>query len=136
MDDSSLVRTNLDLGSLGSYLMDSNSLITRDIIHINNLIPIIDLPLVHPDLVDWSQRNQEPELLTFQNDYEIACYLNVIKPVVSSTSEPTTSMTEPDIKYLSRKIKRKEKKKKKSSDGENHYLAVSKPKKVKNKGCI
>ena len=42
-------------------------------------------------------------------------------------------MTEPDIKYLSRKIKRKEKKKKRSSDGENHYVAVSEPKKVKSK---
>ena len=37
-------------------------------------------------------------------------------------------MTEGDIKYLSRKIKWK---KNKCSDGENHIVAVSKPKKVK-----
>ena len=59
--------------------------------------------------------------------------MNAIEPVVSSTNEPTTSMTEPDIKYLSCKIKRKEKKKKRSSDDENHYVAVSEPKKVKRK---
>ena len=40
-------------------------------------------------------------------------------------------MIELDIKYLSCKIKRKEKKKNRSYDGENHYVAVSKPKKVK-----
>ena len=107
VDNSSLVRMNLDLGSLGSYLIDFESSITRDIIHIHNLEPVIDLSLVHPDLIDWSQRNQEPEILTFQNDYEIAYYLNAIKLIVSSTNEPTTSMIEPDIKYLSHKIKRK-----------------------------
>ena len=38
-------------------------------------------------------------------------------------------MTEVDIKYLSHKIKRKNKR----LDGENHIVAVSEPKKVKNK---
>ena len=89
--------------------MDLESSITRDIIHINSLEPIIDLPLVHLELIDWSQCHQEPELLAFQNDYEIAYYLNDIEPIVSSTSEPATNMTEPNIKYLSCKIKRKEK---------------------------
>ena len=54
VDDSLLVRMNPDLGSLGSYLMDYNSLVTRGIIHIHNLEPVIDLPLVHPNLIDWS----------------------------------------------------------------------------------
>ena len=54
VDDSSLVRMNPDLGSLGSYLMDSESSVTRDIIHIHNLELVIDLPLVHPSLIDWS----------------------------------------------------------------------------------
>ena len=62
VDDSLLVRTNLNLGSLGSYLTDSNSLVTRDIIHIHNLEPFIDLPLVHPNLIDWSQCNHKPEI--------------------------------------------------------------------------
>ena len=57
VDDSSLVRMNPDLGSLESYLTDSNSSVTRDIIHIHNLELVIDLPLVHPNLIDWSQRN-------------------------------------------------------------------------------
>ena len=70
--------------------------------------------------------------MTFQNDYEIACYLNAIELVVSSTSESIMSMSEPDIKYLSLKIKEK-KKKNRCSDGENHYVVVSKPKKVKRK---
>ena len=38
-------------------------------------------------------------------------------------------MTEADIKYLSHKIKRKSKR----SDGKNHIVAVSEPKKHKNK---
>lgn len=55
MDDSSLVRINLDLGSLGSYLMDSDFLVKRDeTIHIHNLELDIGLPLVHPNLIDWS----------------------------------------------------------------------------------
>ena len=107
VDDSSLVRMNLNLGSLGSYLIDSDSSVTRDIIHIHNLEPVIDLPLVHHDLIDWSQHNHEIELLMFQKDYEIAYYLNVIEPIVSSTSELPTSMIESNIKYLSSKIKRK-----------------------------
>ena len=99
VDDSSLGRMNLDLGSLEGYLTDSDSSVTNNnIIHIYSLEPVIDLPLIHPNLIDWSQCYQRPKLLTFQNDYEIACYLNVIEPIVSSTSEPTTSMTEPDIK--------------------------------------
>ena len=103
------------MGSLGSYLIDSNSSVTRDIIHIHN---------------------QEPKLLTFQNDYEIAYYLNAIEPVVSSTSELATRMTEPDIKYLSQKIKGKENKKNRSFNSINHYVAVSKPKKAKKKERI
>ena len=131
VDDSSLARINSDLDTLEGNLTDSNSTVTRDdTTYILNLEPVINLPLVHPNLIDWSQRYQEPQLLTFHNDYEITCYLNAIEPVVSSTSESATSMTESDIKYLSHKIKRKEKKNK-SSDGENHYVAVSKPKKVK-----
>ena len=72
VDDSLLVRMNPNLGSLGSYLIDSNSSFTRDIIHIHILEPVIDLPLVHLDLIYWSLCNQELDLLTFQNDYEIA----------------------------------------------------------------
>lgn len=106
VDNPSFVRKNPDLGSLGSYLTDSDSLVTRDIIHIHNLEPIINLSLIHLVLIDWSQSNQELEILTIQNDYEIACYLNSIEPIVSSTTELTTSMTKPDIKYLSHKIKR------------------------------
>ena len=106
VDDSLLVRTNPNLGSFGSYLIDFDSLVTRDIIHVHNLGLVIDLPLIHPNLIDWSQCYQEPKLLTFQNDYEIATYLNSIEPIVSCTSESATSMTKPDIKYLSHKIKR------------------------------
>ena len=72
VDDSLLVRMNPDLGSLGSYLKHLESSNTRDIIHIHNLEAVIDLPLVHLDLIYWSLCNQELDLLTFQNDYEIA----------------------------------------------------------------
>ena len=68
-------------------------------------------------------------LPSFQNNYEIACYLNTIEPITFSTSEPITSMIEVDIKYLSHKIKRKNKR----SDGKNHIVVMSKPKKSKNK---
>ena len=47
---------------------------------------------------------------------------------MSSTSEHNVNMTEANIKYLSHKIK---KKKNRRSDGENHIVVVSKPKKVK-----
>ncbi|MCQ9191642.1 hypothetical protein, partial [Escherichia coli] len=63
------------------------------------------------------------------NDYDIAYYLNVVEPITSSTSEPTIHMTESNIKYLRHKIKRKNK----WSDGENHIVAMSGPRKSKNK---
>lgn len=106
VDDASLGRISLDLSTLEGYLIDPNSAITRDdTIYIHNIEPVIDLALANRNLIYWSQGYQEPQLLTFQNDYEIACYLNALELVVSSTSEPTTSMTELDIKYLSHKIK-------------------------------
>ena len=54
VDDYSLVRKNLNFGSLGSYLTNSDSLVTRYIIHIHNLELVINLPLVHLDLIFWS----------------------------------------------------------------------------------
>ena len=65
VDDYSLIRMNPYLDSLGSYLIDSDSFVTRDIIHIHNLEQVIDLPLVHYKLIDWSQCHQEPKILTF-----------------------------------------------------------------------
>ena len=62
VDNSLLARMNPNLGSLGSYLIDSNSLVSRDIIHIHNLELVIDLPLVHLDLIHWSQCIHEPEI--------------------------------------------------------------------------
>ena len=47
VDDSLLVRMNPNLGTLGGYLMDPNSSVTRDIVHIHNLELVINLPLVH-----------------------------------------------------------------------------------------
>ena len=49
---------------------------------------------------------------------------------MSSTSEHSVNMTEANIKYLNRTIK---KKKNRRFDGENHVVAVSEPKKVKKK---
>ena len=49
---------------------------------------------------------------------------------MSSTSERCFNVIEVDIKYLSHKIK---KKKNRRSDGENHIVVVSEPKKVKTK---
>ena len=53
-DDYFLVRMNPNLDSLGSYLMDSDSSITGDYIHIHNLELVIDLLLVHPNLINSS----------------------------------------------------------------------------------
>lgn len=76
----------------------------------------------------------------FKNNNILACIFIFISKdlwvrhyIVSSTSEPTTSMKKLDIEYLSHKLKRKEKKKNRSSDGENHYVVVLEPKKVKRK---
>lgn len=122
--------SNLDLDTFGAYPIGSTSLVTRDDIpHINHLEPVILISLMHSDLIDWSSQDQRPILPSFQNDYEIAYYLNAIEPITSSTSKPTTNMIESDIKYLSHKIKRK----KKWSDGENHIVAVSEPQNSKNK---
>ena len=71
--------------------------------------------------------------MIFQNDYEIAYYLNAIELVFSSTIELATGAIELDIKYLSHKLKRKETKNNRSFDGENHSVAVSKLKKLKRK---
>ena len=84
---------------------------------------------MHSDLIDWSIQNQRPKLPSFQNDYEIACYLNVIQPMVSSTNELEINMTEMKIQYTSHKLKRKMKNK--HSNGENKFVVVSKPKNVK-----
>lgn len=100
-----------------------------DSFRVNNLKASTSLSLIHPILIDWLIQHQRPKIPSFQNYYEIACYLNAIEPVTSSTSEPMVNMTESNIKYLSHKIKRKNK----WSDGENHFVAVSKPKESKNK---
>ena len=129
-DHASASMTTVDPDSSEVDLIDSTFLVTRDESHsIKNLEPTTSLSLTHPDLIDWSLQDQQPTLPSFQNDYEIACYLNAIEPITSSTNEPATNMTEADIKYLSHKIKRKNKR----SNGENHIVVVSEPKKVKNK---
>ncbi|WP_229775754.1 hypothetical protein, partial [Pseudomonas laurentiana] len=87
---------------------------------VNALEPATTLSLTHPELIDWNSTTTN-EVLTFQNDYALAFYLNVVEPVTSSTSEHSVNMTEADIKYLSHKIK---KKKNRRSDAENHIVAV------------
>ena len=122
---------NLDPGTSKVDLIDSTILVTRDDPHhIHNLEPTISLSLAYPDLIDWSIQDQQPTLPSFQNDYEITCYLNVVETMTSSTSEPVMNMTESNIKCLSHKIKRN-KKKNKYLDGENHFMVVSEPKKSK-----
>ena len=56
VDDTSLGRTTLDSGILEGDLMNSEYMVTRnDTHHIHNIEPVIDLPIVHRDLIDWSQ---------------------------------------------------------------------------------
>lgn len=95
----------------------------------NAIEPATTLSLTRPELIDWNP-NASSEVLTFQNDYALAYYLNTVKPVTSSTNEQGINMNEADIEYLSHKIK---KKKNRRSDGENHLVAVSEPKRVKTK---
>ena len=119
VDHASTSMMNLDPDTSEVNLIDLTFLVTRDESHsINNLEPTISLSLTHPDLIDWSLQDQQPTLPSFQNDYEIACYLNAIEPVVSSTSEPIVNMTEIDIQYFNHILKRKMKNK--HLDGENH----------------
>ena len=82
------------------------------------------LTIQHPDLIDQTSTDMSHGVYTFPNDYALACYLNAVDPMRTSISEPSISMTESNIKYLSQKNKNK-KKKKKSSEGENHFVAVS-----------
>ena len=86
------------------------------------------LTIKYPELIDQTSTNPSHGVYTFPNDYALSCYLNVVEPMRTSISEPSISMTESDIKYLSQKNKSK---KKKSSEGENHFVAVSEPTKVK-----
>jgi hypothetical protein len=131
MDHASSSRTIPELDSFVTFSIGSTSQVTRDdSFHINHIKTSPSLSLIYPELIDWSIQNQKPEIRSFQNDYEITCYLNAIEPVISSTSKPAVNMTKSDIKYLSQKIKRKNKR----SDGENHIVAVSNPQKSKNKG--
>ena len=96
--------------------------VTRDdSFHINHIETSTSLSLIHPDLIDWSLQNQRPEIWSFQNDYEITCYLNAIKPVTSSPKKLVVNMMESDIKYLNQKIKRKNK----QLDGENHTVVFT-----------
>ena len=85
--------------------------------------------MIHLDLIDWLSQNLRPKITSFQNDYEITCYLNAIEPVTSSTSEPMVNMMESNIKYLSHKIKRKNK----QSNEKYHTVEVFDPQKSKNK---
>ena len=73
----------------------------------NALELITSLPLCHPKLIDWNSPSSTSDVLTFQNDYVLASYLNVVKPIMSSTSENSVNMMEGDIKYLSHKIKQR-----------------------------
>ena len=113
----------MDEATLGlEFLVQAFSDYTMNVIE-----PVMTLSLTYPKLIDWNS-NASSEVLTFQNDCALSCYLNAIKPVTSSTSKQSINMIEANIKYLSHIIK---KKKNRRSDGENHIVAESEPKKVK-----
>lgn len=94
-----------------------------------SLEPTESMSLLHHELIDWNEPTST-SLLSFDNDYSIAYYLNACKPFLSSTSVKRETMTKEDIKFLSLKMKNK---KNKRSDGENHLVAVSDPKREKEK---
>ena len=130
VDHTSPSRSIPELDSFVTFSIGSTSQVTKDdSFHINHIETFASLSLIHPDLIDWSLQNQRPKIRSFQNDCEIACHLNAIELVTSSTSEPTINMKKLDIKYLSQKIKRKNK----WSDGESHTVVVFDPQNSKNK---
>lgn len=63
------------------------------------------LTIQHLELIDWTSIDPSQDVHIFQSDYALACYLNVVEPMKTSISEPSISMTESDIKYLSQKNK-------------------------------
>ena len=74
IDHTSFSRTNLDLDTSATFNIGSPSHVTRDdSFRINNLEASTSLSLKNPNLVDWSAQYQAPELLSFHNEYEIAC---------------------------------------------------------------
>lgn len=84
----------LDMDSFAMLTIGLTLHVTRDdSFHINNLEASTSLSLIYPDLIDWSVQNQRPKIQSFQNDYEIACYLNVIEVVYSSTRKLVVNMT-------------------------------------------
>lgn len=52
----------------------------------NAIKPFSTLSLTHPELIDWNP-NASRKFPTFQSDYALAYYLNVVKLVTSSTNE-------------------------------------------------
>lgn len=96
----------------------------------NSLEHVESLSLVHPELIDHTLNDQPIDIPTFANDCTLACYLNVVEHMNSSTSEQSENMIEADVKYLSLK---NQKKKNKCYDGKNHIVAMLESKIIKNK---
>ena len=81
-----------------STLRDSNTLVDEislgldllvhafDDYTVNAIEPATTLSLTYLELIDWNS-NIPNEILMFQNDYALACYLNPVESVMSSTSE-------------------------------------------------
>lgn len=91
-----------NLDSFGVFPIGLTFCITiNNSFHIDNLKSSTSLSLIHPNLIIWSAQHQRPKLPSFQNDYEISCYLNTIEPMISSTRKLFINMMEIDIKYLS-----------------------------------
>ena len=58
MDHTSPSRSILELDSFATFSIGSTSQVTRDdSLHINHIEASASLPLIHPDLIDWSLQN-------------------------------------------------------------------------------
>lgn len=93
----------LETPTQGSLLELNLSVRSYDDNTVNSLKHVHTLSLIHPKLIDCTLYNQPLNIPIFANDYTLACYLNVVERMDSSTSEQSEKMIEIDIKYLSRK---------------------------------
>lgn len=87
------------------------------------------LPLVYPDLIEWTQIST-PNILTFANDEAIVNFLCANNPNTASRHELNSEVSiQGGVKFSNCKMR----KIKERSDGENHSMAISDQEKVKTK---
>lgn len=125
MDESDDLEVDIDL-ELEDIVINLQKFYILNIMPFDTNAPN-DLPLVHPELIDWGQEDP-PELQTFSDDHAIINFLNPTGLLyagvsdIDSTEKLNTTTTYGDN---TRPFSHKNAKKNNGSDGENRNATVS-----------